>query len=132
MFFDLFGGAVGKVLSKNSTRFFFSNLLHLSYLQGYVIGAGVTMQVVAPPFGKLMSTEQQLEGEYRQLHSRLRTHSESIAFYGGQDREASIITQRFRSIIGSAYSILANIIVKIVLRVLQDQPYESNVVIFSW
>jgi ABC-type uncharacterized transport system fused permease/ATPase subunit len=90
------------------------------------------MQVVAPPFGKLMSTEQQLEGEYRQLHSRLRTHSESIAFYGGQDREASIITQRFRSIIGSAYSILANVIVKIVLRVLQEQPYECNVVIFPW
>lgn len=131
MFFDLFGGAVSEVLSKNSTRDFFFNLLHMSHLQGYVIGAGVTMQVVAPPFGKLMSTEQQLEGEYRQLHSRLRTHSESIAFYGGQDREASIITQRFRSIIGSAYSILANIIVK-VLRVLQDQPYESNVVIFPW
>lgn len=66
---------------------------------GYVIGAGVTIQALSPPFGKLMSTEQQLEGEYRQLHSRLRTHSESIAFYGGQDREASIITQRFRTLV---------------------------------
>ncbi|KAG0570004.1 hypothetical protein KC19_6G131700 [Ceratodon purpureus] len=66
---------------------------------GYVIGAGVTIQALSPPFGKLMSTEQQLEGEYRQLHSRLRTHSESIAFYGGQDREASIITQKFRSLV---------------------------------
>ncbi|XP_024394443.1 ABC transporter D family member 1 isoform X1 [Physcomitrium patens] len=66
---------------------------------GYVIGAGVTIQALSPPFGRLMSTEQQLEGEYRQLHSRLRTHSESIAFYGGQDREASIITQRFRTLV---------------------------------
>jgi ABC-type uncharacterized transport system fused permease/ATPase subunit len=71
-------------------------------LQGYVIGAGVTIQALSPPFGKLMSTEQQLEGEYRQLHARLRTHSESIAFYGGQDREASIITQQFRFSLGTA------------------------------
>lgn len=90
------------------------------------------MQVVAPPFGKLMSTEQQLEGEYRQLHSRLRTHSESIAFYGGQDREASIITQRFRSIIGSAYSILANVIVKIVLRFCRSSHMNAMWLCFPW
>ncbi|KAJ7521019.1 hypothetical protein O6H91_19G034300 [Diphasiastrum complanatum] len=64
----------------------------------YVVGAGAITGVLSPPFGRLMSMEQQLEGDYRQLHSRLRTHSESIAFYGGQDREASIITQRFKAL----------------------------------
>lgn len=53
----------------------------------------------SPPFGKLMANEQQLEGEYRHLHSRLRTHSESVAFYGGENREASHIRQRFRTLV---------------------------------
>ncbi|EFJ22756.1 hypothetical protein SELMODRAFT_232616 [Selaginella moellendorffii] len=73
---------------------------------GYVIGAGVITGTLSPPFGRLMSTEQQLEGDYRQLHSRLRTHSESIAFYGGQEREASIISQRFRSLYKHLGSVL--------------------------
>eukprot|EP00897_Mesotaenium_endlicherianum_P010717 jgi/Mesen1/9674/ME000674S09277 len=47
----------------------------------------------------LMAEEQQKEGEYRNLHTRLRTHSESIAFYRGHDREAAIITQKFRSLV---------------------------------
>ncbi|KAK3043010.1 hypothetical protein RJ639_000987 [Escallonia herrerae] len=46
-----------------------------------------------------MSKEQQLEGEYRQLHSRLRTHAESIAFYGGEAREESHIQQKFRTLV---------------------------------
>lgn len=53
----------------------------------------------SPAFGKLMSKEQQLEGDYRQLHSRLRTHAESVAFYGGENREASHIRQRFKTLI---------------------------------
>lgn len=53
----------------------------------------------SPAFGKLMSKEQQLEGEYRQLHSRLRTHAESIAFYGGESREESHIQQKFKTLI---------------------------------
>jgi ABC-type uncharacterized transport system fused permease/ATPase subunit len=46
-----------------------------------------------------MSTEQQLEGDYRQLHSRLRTHSESIAFYGGERREEAHIQQKFKTLV---------------------------------
>lgn len=45
-----------------------------------------------------MSKEQQLGGEYRQLHSRLRTHAESIAFYGGENREESHIQKKFKSL----------------------------------
>ena len=53
----------------------------------------------SPAFGKLMSKEQQLEGDYRQLHSRLRTHAESIAFYGGENREESHIQQKFKNLL---------------------------------
>lgn len=73
-------------------------------MQGYVLGAGAITASLSPPFGKLMAEEQQLEGEYRQLQSRVRTHSESIAFYGGQDREGSLVTQRFKKLTRHAAS----------------------------
>lgn len=46
-----------------------------------------------------MSKEQQLEGEYRQLHSRLRTHAESIALYGGENREEFYIQKKFNNLV---------------------------------
>ncbi|KAF2531808.1 hypothetical protein F2Q70_00033583 [Brassica cretica] len=53
-----------------------------------------------------MSKEQQLEGEYRKLHSRLRTHSESIAFYGGETREESHIQQKFKNLVSHMSDVL--------------------------
>lgn len=53
-----------------------------------------------------MSKEQQLEGEYRQLHSRLRTHAESIAFYGGETREDFHIQQKFKTLVRHMKAVL--------------------------
>lgn len=72
---------------------------YLFWIVGYVLGAGTMIRNFSPAFGKLMSKEQQLEGEYRRLHSRLRTHAESIAFYGGERREESHIQQKFKDLI---------------------------------
>lgn len=72
---------------------------YLFWILAYVFGAGVAIKNLSPAFGKLMSKEQQLEGEYRQLHSRLRTHAESIAFYGGERREDYHIQQKFKSLV---------------------------------
>ncbi|XP_078434901.1 peroxisomal ABC transporter 1 [Wolffia australiana] len=72
---------------------------YVFWILAYVLGAGTMIRNLSPPFGKLMSKEQQVEGEYRQLHSRLRTHAESIAFYGGENREASHISEKFRTLI---------------------------------
>ncbi|KAF8674398.1 hypothetical protein HU200_048229 [Digitaria exilis] len=72
---------------------------YVLWILAYVIGAGGTIRKFSPAFGKLKSTEQQLEGEYRQVHSRLRTHAESVAFYGGENREASHIMQRFKTLV---------------------------------
>ncbi|KAK9098569.1 hypothetical protein Syun_025614 [Stephania yunnanensis] len=72
---------------------------YLFWILGYVTGAGLMIGNISPSFGKLMSKEQQLEGEYRGLHSRLRTHAESIAFYGGEKREESHIQQKFRTLV---------------------------------
>ncbi|KAL2923533.1 ABC transporter D family member 1 [Bienertia sinuspersici] len=72
---------------------------YIFWILAYVLGAGTMIRNFSPAFGKLMSKEQQLEGEYRQLHSRLRTHSESIAFYGGEAREEFHIQQKFKTLV---------------------------------
>lgn len=72
---------------------------YVLWILAYVTGVGFVIGKLSPAFGTLMAKEQQLEGEYRQLHSRLRSHSESVAFYGGQDREASHIKQRFGNLV---------------------------------
>ncbi|XP_062230488.1 ABC transporter D family member 1-like [Phragmites australis] len=73
---------------------------YVFWIMAYVLVAGGAIKNFSPAFGKLKSTEQQLEGDYRQLHSRLRTHAESVAFYGGENREASHIMQRFEALVG--------------------------------
>ncbi|CAI9109451.1 OLC1v1009273C1 [Oldenlandia corymbosa var. corymbosa] len=72
---------------------------YIFWILAYVLGAGTMIRNFSPAFGKLMSKEQHLEGEYRQLHSRLRTHAESIAFYGGGSREDSHIQQKFKDLV---------------------------------
>ncbi|KAL6523685.1 ATP-binding cassette sub- D member 1 [Orobanche gracilis] len=72
---------------------------YILWILAYVLGAGATIKKFSPAFGKLMSEEQQLEGEYRQLHSRLRTHAETIAFYGGENREEFHIKKKFRTLV---------------------------------
>lgn len=67
-------------------------------LQGYVFAAAVVITALSPPFGKLLGRQQQLSGEYRQLHSRVRSHCESIALYGGHSKESSIVSQAFSSL----------------------------------
>nr|CAD59604.1 peroxisomal membrane protein ABC transporter homologue [Oryza sativa Japonica Group] len=79
---------------------------YMLWIVGYILVAGGAIRNFSPAFGKLKSTEQQLEGDYRQLHSRLRTHAESVAFYGGENREAYYIMQRFQALIGHLNRVL--------------------------
>ncbi|KAK7306012.1 hypothetical protein VNO77_43926 [Canavalia gladiata] len=79
---------------------------YIFWILAYVLGAGTAIRNFSPSFGKLMSREQQLEGEYRQLHSRLRTHSESIAFYGGERKEETHIQQKFKTLVRHMNNVL--------------------------
>ena len=45
--------------------------------------SGLLLKFVSPPFGKLIATEQRLEGEYRASQTDLVHHSEEVAFYRG-------------------------------------------------
>ena len=45
------------------------------------------LRALTPDFGALLKRGHALEGDFRGAHSRLRTHAESIAFFGGGHRE---------------------------------------------
>lgn len=105
-----FSSELSEVIQENMTACFdgvlytwrlcsYASPKYALWILAYVLGAGFITGSVSPPFGKLMSREQQLEGDYRQIHTRLQTHSESIAFYGGQDRESSFVEQRFKTLV---------------------------------
>jgi len=40
-------------------------------------------RAVTPDFGSLAAVQYRLEGAFRAVHTRLRTHAESVAFFGG-------------------------------------------------
>jgi ATP-binding cassette subfamily D (ALD) protein 3 len=54
---------------------------------GWYLLSGIILRVISPSFGKLIAVEQKLEGEYRQKHSDLLSHSEEVAFYNGSNWE---------------------------------------------
>ena len=57
------------------------------------------MRFISPPFGKLTTIEQKLEGEYRSCHSDLLHHSEEIAFYRGHEWEKTRINNSFQQLL---------------------------------
>ncbi len=46
---------------------------------------------MTPDFGSLAAMQYQLEGAFRAVHTRLRTHAESVAFFGGGAAGANLI-----------------------------------------
>ncbi|KAF5960513.1 hypothetical protein HYC85_001722 [Camellia sinensis] len=63
-----------------------------------LLGLGF-LRSVASDFGDLASREQQLEGTFRFMHERSRTHAESIAFFGGGAREKAMVESRFEDLL---------------------------------
>lgn len=57
----------------------------------YIFVAGVVTTVLSPSFGKLYAGSAAAEAEFKELHTRLREYSESIAFYQGGKPEAGHI-----------------------------------------
>ncbi|DBA67674.1 TPA: hypothetical protein ACH3X2_001266 [Trebouxia sp. C0005] len=65
----------------------------------YVIGAGGLTGILAPNFGRLFKRQQEHEGMYRHLQARLRSNAESVAFYGGIEKEGKIVVARFKELL---------------------------------
>lgn len=69
-------------------------VLYLYILVGYG-----TLKAVTPDFAEHLKEEYKLEGDFRNAHSRLRTNAESIAFFGGGQREGESINAYFQRLL---------------------------------
>eukprot|EP01119_Soliformovum_irregulare_P005398 TRINITY_DN17164_c0_g1_i1.p1 TRINITY_DN17164_c0_g1~~TRINITY_DN17164_c0_g1_i1.p1 ORF type:complete len:680 (-),score=227.65 TRINITY_DN17164_c0_g1_i1:69-2108(-) len=67
-----------------------------SSMLGYFLVAGAVMTRLRVPFGKYTSIQAKHEGDFRHVHSRLITHSEEVAFYGGRERELTLMNNSFK------------------------------------
>jgi ATP-binding cassette, subfamily D (ALD), member 3 len=61
----------------------------------YLLATGACSTWLRKPVSRFTIREQQLEGEYRHVHTRLIASSEEIAFYEGQTREKALLLETF-------------------------------------
>jgi ATP-binding cassette subfamily D (ALD) protein 3 len=61
----------------------------------YYVISGLLLRLIMPPFPKLISEQQKLEGDYRYVHSRLINYAEEVAFYGAQKKEKQTMDSAF-------------------------------------
>lgn len=64
----------------------------------YLLFGGTLLTYLRRPAGKMTVIEQKLEGEYRYINSRLITHSEEVAFYGGNNKEKLTLLTAFHKL----------------------------------
>lgn len=57
------------------------------------------LQLVTPAYDTLVMTLTKLQAGLRHVHTRLRTHGESVAFFGGDSRELAIAGERFDALL---------------------------------
>lgn len=67
----------------------------VTYTTGYMVGGLLVMRFVVPNFRKIRREEMDLESRFRFVHTRLVEHTESIAFFGGDEVEHQIAEGRF-------------------------------------
>jgi len=65
---------------------------------GYMFVGTMLMRFVIPNFRKLRRAEYDLEGRFRFVHTRLTTHTESVAFFGGDQVEHGIAERRLKDL----------------------------------
>jgi ATP-binding cassette subfamily D (ALD) protein 3 len=61
----------------------------------YICVAFFALSFVTPNFTRMSAEVQNREGEFRHIHARIRLNAESIAFYGGDEKERTIIEKYF-------------------------------------
>eukprot|EP01063_Lacrimia_lanifica_P036441 TRINITY_DN7231_c0_g3_i1.p1 TRINITY_DN7231_c0_g3~~TRINITY_DN7231_c0_g3_i1.p1 ORF type:complete len:1372 (+),score=583.24 TRINITY_DN7231_c0_g3_i1:70-4116(+) len=69
-------------------------------MYGYLVLASVLIKLFVPDHETLQRLEQKLEGRFRFIHNRLRNHCESIAFFGGGERERGIADEALDKLVG--------------------------------
>ncbi|KAI4501616.1 hypothetical protein M0802_003493 [Mischocyttarus mexicanus] len=72
----------------------------------YLILSGTCVTFLRRPVSQMTVKEQQLEGEYRHIQSRLITNSEEVAFYQGNNREKLILLTSFHKLLSHLHRFL--------------------------
>ncbi|KAJ3124384.1 hypothetical protein HK100_011251 [Physocladia obscura] len=73
----------------------------------YVVTATL-LRALTPAFGKMAAVEAKLEGDFRQVHSRVITNAEEIAFYHGGEIERGALDRAYLALVkhlNSVYNI---------------------------
>lgn len=65
----------------------------------YLFISGVLLTHLRRPVSRMTVTEQQLEGEFRYVNSRLITNAEEVAFYRGNQREKQTMLTAFNRLV---------------------------------
>lgn len=78
----------------------------MAILYAYTIVGYGALHAVTPDFAGLLKKEYQLEGDFRNAHSRLRTHAESVAFFGGGAKEGALVGTTFENLSGHLRSLI--------------------------
>lgn len=65
----------------------------------YLFVSGVLLTHLRRPVSRMTVSEQQLEGEFRYVNSRLITNAEEVAFYRGNVREKATMLTAFTRLV---------------------------------
>ena len=66
---------------------------------GYFMISSKWLQMIMPSFGRLTAQQQELEGTFRSMHSRILANAEEIAFHSGGPRERERVEDAFKEIV---------------------------------
>eukprot|EP00039_Didymoeca_costata_P001964 m.56591 g.56591 ORF g.56591 m.56591 type:complete len:1243 (+) comp11047_c0_seq2:42-3770(+) len=79
-------------------------LLYLYMISGYGV-----LRWVTPDFSSLTEESQRARGDFRFVHTRLRIHAESVAFFGGDQVEGETCRKNFNSMMESEYNLARSV-----------------------
>jgi len=66
---------------------------------GYIGSCWLFLKLFSPDHQSLNMREKELESKFKLVHTRLRDHCESIAFFGGDEREKKIADQQLNELV---------------------------------
>lgn len=64
----------------------------------YLAVGAMVIRAALPNYKAIVTQETKQNGKFKLVHSRVRTHAESIAFFGGDNRELAIADKRFEAV----------------------------------
>eukprot|EP01052_Picozoa_sp_SAG31_P016797 SAG31_NODE_1126_length_9767_cov_5.580058_6_plen_207_part_00 len=72
------------------------------------------LKTLMPDYKKIVANEQEAEGKFKFVHSRVKQHAESIAFFGGDAREKRLCQGRFVKVMELDWQRQVNLVISAV------------------